>query len=87
MEVRVEVSAREAVQDIRSGFTDLELMDKYRLTDRGLASLFRKLVSAGLIRQRELEDRDPTFISTIPIELQKIKKPPADRSRGRGPKR
>lgn len=68
MKRRVEVRARDAVQDIRSGLGDLELMGKYRLTDKGLASLFRKLVAAGLLTRSELDRRDPTFTSTIPLE-------------------
>ena len=36
------ISAREVVQDIKSGMTDPELMQKYSLTPKGLESLFSK---------------------------------------------
>ncbi|MCA1961648.1 MAG: hypothetical protein LDL33_12735 [Desulfomonile sp.] len=70
MKTQVEVKALDAVRDIRLGLSDLALMEKYRLTDRGLGSLFRKLVAAGLLKVSELEQRDPTFTSTIPLKLQ-----------------
>jgi len=74
MKTQIEVRAREAVRDIRSGFSDLDLMEKYRLTDRGLGSLFRKLVAAGLLKHSEVEERDPTFTATIPLNLQTPRK-------------
>jgi hypothetical protein len=45
------INARQAVNDIRSGMTDAELMKKYSLTDKGLESLFRKLVEAKLLEE------------------------------------
>jgi hypothetical protein len=45
------IGAREAANDIRSGMTDAELMEKYHLTAKGLESLFRKLVEAKLLDQ------------------------------------
>ncbi len=39
------------MNDIRSGMTDDELMKKYRLTAKGLESLFQKLVEAGLLEE------------------------------------
>jgi len=74
MGLQVEVRAGDAVRDIRSGLTDLELMEKYRLTDKGLGSLFRKLVSAGLLKHSEIESRDPTFTSTIPLDIRETRR-------------
>lgn len=74
MKQQVEVRARDAVRDIRSGLSDLDLMEKYRLTDRGLGSLFRKLVAAGLLKHSEVEERDPTFTATIPLDLREAPK-------------
>lgn len=78
MKPQVEVRARDAVRDIRLGLSDLALMEKYRLTDRGLGSLFRKLVAAGLLKHSEVEQRDPTFTSTVPLDLQEATKPTAN---------
>jgi hypothetical protein len=69
-DVKREIKAREALKDIRSGMTDLALMDKYRITDRGLRSLFRKLLAAGLLNPREIENRDGTFVSTVTLDLE-----------------
>ena len=51
------IGAREALEDIRSGMTDDALMKKYRLTDKGLESLFQKLVQAGLLEESFLLKR------------------------------
>lgn len=45
------IDAREVLQDIRSGIDDSALMKKYRLSAKGLQSLFDKLSNAGLIKQ------------------------------------
>jgi hypothetical protein len=45
------IGARQAVNDIKSGMTDAELMKKYSLTAKGLESLFRKLVEAKLLEE------------------------------------
>jgi hypothetical protein len=56
------IGAREAANDIRSGMTDAELMEKYHLTAKGLESLFRKLVEAKLLEQSFVGTR------TAPVE-------------------
>ncbi|MCL4552510.1 MAG: M50 family metallopeptidase, partial [Candidatus Marsarchaeota archaeon] len=43
------------MSDIRSGMAAAELMQKYRLSAKGLDALFRKLVGAGLLHQNELD--------------------------------
>ena len=50
------------MNDIKSGMTDAELMEKYGLTAKGLASLFRKLVQAKLLDESFVRKR------TAPIE-------------------
>lgn len=42
------------LKDLRDGMVDKELMKKYRLTPRGLGTLFRNLVNAEVISFREL---------------------------------
>jgi len=49
------VSAREVVADIRVGMTDAQLMAKYGLAEKGLESLKKKLLAAGLIVQAGLD--------------------------------
>lgn len=48
------INAKEAVSDIRLGMTSDDLMQKYRLSAKGLDALFRKLVGAGLLHENEL---------------------------------
>ena len=63
------IGAREAVNDIKSGMTDAELMAKFRLTANGLESLFRKLVEAKLLDQSFVRTR------TAPLEADREAKP------------
>jgi DNA-binding response OmpR family regulator len=54
---KVLVKAFEAANLIRSGIDDLTLMRRYSLSRKGLQSLFRKLVAAGIMDQSQLESR------------------------------
>jgi hypothetical protein len=44
------IQLQDALQDIRSGMDDVSIMNKYRLSGKGLQSLFRKLAQAGIIK-------------------------------------
>ncbi len=72
---RRRIDADVALKDIRSGMTDAELMAKYRLSAKGLQSLFNKLLLAGLIEIEELDLRMPTFMGTMFVS--QIVYPPA----------
>jgi hypothetical protein len=52
------IGAREAVNDIKSGMSNDELMQKYHLTAKGLESLFQKVVQAGLLEKSFLLNRE-----------------------------
>ncbi len=66
---RRNINANKAVEDIRSGYSDMDLMEKYKLSARGLHSLFGKLVKAGVLEQKELDSRGPLSERTVRIEL------------------
>jgi rubredoxin len=51
------LKANEVLGDIRGGISDAALMEKYKLSEKGLESLFEKLVTAGVLKQAELDDR------------------------------
>jgi hypothetical protein len=51
------INAQEAARDIRAGLDDAALMEKYRLTSRGLRSMVDKLVGVKLITQADLDLR------------------------------
>ena len=59
------IKAKEVIADIRSGMSDLELTEKYRVTPDGLERLLGHLVDSGLIGERELEDREQLTASQI----------------------
>ena len=63
------INAREAVWLIRAGKSDLDLMERYRISTKGLESLFKKLVASGEIEQGELDQRRLGFQRTHAVEL------------------
>ncbi len=67
---KVVINAYEAVELIKSGLDDRELMDRYRLSARGLQSLITKLVKAGLIEQSETDSRHTKSESVLLADSQ-----------------
>ncbi len=52
---RRRISARQVVEDIRSGTAVMELLQKYKLTSNELRRLLDKLLHSQLLDQRELD--------------------------------
>ena len=48
------IQARQFAEDIRSGMTDPELMERYKLSAKGLQSAFTKLLNNGIVTVEEL---------------------------------
>jgi hypothetical protein len=48
-----EVNVRQALKDILGGMDDRSLMEKYRLTPKGLRHLYEELVDAGLLMRAD----------------------------------
>jgi anti-anti-sigma regulatory factor/uncharacterized protein (DUF433 family) len=67
---RVRVSAREILADLANGLSDHALMDKHGLSERGLASMFRKLLRKGLVSRRALAKRMGIETADITIVLE-----------------
>lgn len=61
------VKASEVLKDIKAGMTDAALMEKYGLTEKGLESLFRKLLDGGLLKQSELDNRKALLEKAIEL--------------------
>jgi uncharacterized protein YidB (DUF937 family) len=61
------VSAPQAVTDIQAGMGDAELMEKYKVSARGLQDLFNQLVQAGLVERVEIDRRAPSLNTTVDI--------------------
>lgn len=75
------INAKAVLSDIRNGATKAELMEKYKLSPKGLESLYKKLVAAGLIPPGELTRRTGHVEgSTTPSA-----RPPAKQRPSRGP--
>ncbi|MFH0824677.1 MAG: hypothetical protein V2B18_18130 [Pseudomonadota bacterium] len=51
------LDAKQILKDIRAGMDDQGLMDKYRLSPKGLAGVFAKLVKAGVLDQPGIDRR------------------------------
>ncbi len=66
------IQARGVLLDIRNGISDPDLMVKYKLSARGLGSLFRKLVSAGLLEPKELEMRPGASDPELDLDLSNV---------------
>lgn len=69
MSTKLRIKARDAVNDVRSGMSDSEMMDKYGLSAKGLHSLFMKLVEAKAISQSELDERSTSQRDTIERQI------------------
>jgi hypothetical protein len=67
IEPKKTINAKEAVADIRSGMASSELMQKYRVSAKGLDALFRKLVDANLLHENELNRRNEEPVRTMHV--------------------
>ncbi|MDQ7783753.1 MAG: hypothetical protein RDU20_12790 [Desulfomonilaceae bacterium] len=61
------IRAVDAIADIRAGMPDSELMEKYRLSSKGLQDLFEQLVKAKLVAPTEIERRMPSVDKTVDL--------------------
>ena len=59
------IKAKDIVNDIRSGMTNLQLMEKHNLSSKGLQSIFTKLMDAKAVKDRELDGRTPLADDTV----------------------
>lgn len=73
---RPSLSAKSLLQDMADELTDRDLMRKYQLSRKGLASMFRKMLLKGLVSRRSLAKRwgIPQKDLTVALEL-KAQKP------------
>jgi hypothetical protein len=62
------IKASEIVRDIRGGLTNLDIMEKYQLSSKGLQSLFTKLIEARAVRNGELDGRVPLGEDTVGLD-------------------
>jgi hypothetical protein len=65
--VKREIFAKDVLNDIKAGMDDVSLIQKYRLTGKGLDSVLQKLLRAGLISERDLNCRKLGFEETVDL--------------------
>ncbi len=70
------IKAIEAVRCIRSGMTDAELMERFKLSAKGLQVLFERLVTAGIMDRSEFVQRVSLSHSSILIDSGHTRFPP-----------
>jgi hypothetical protein len=67
------IYAKTVIEDIRSHMTDVQLMEKYQLTARGLQSVLKKLVQLNLLSKADLDVRPVGYEDTVTIDLDFLK--------------
>jgi PilZ domain len=72
MKDKKELDAKDLIFDIRCGMTDSQLMDKYRLSYKGLQSALKKLIGVQAISAEELLECFPLYEQMTVDDLQKI---------------
>jgi hypothetical protein len=61
------IKAKDIVNDIRAGMTDHQLMEKYRLSVKGLQSIFTKLEQVKAVKHSDLYGRTPWYDDTVNV--------------------
>ena len=69
MKTRRRIDAKDIVKDLRSRMTEAQIMDKYRLSARGLQSVLKKVLEAGLITQSEYDWRPVNYEDIVILDL------------------
>ena len=76
MDFKREIEAKDLIFDIRSGMTDSQLMEKYRLTYRGLKSALQKLVNVQAIDPEELNEKFPLYEVITADDMRRLVRAP-----------
>lgn len=79
------INAKAVLRDIKNGASKAELMEKYKLSPKGLESLYQKLVAAGILPAGELTRRS---VQTADLEQERPSRPPrpaAEKRSSQGP--
>lgn len=84
------ISAKTVLKDLRSGMSDADIREKYGLSEKGLQSLFKKLVEASVISEKELSSRpsipeDPTIVVEVEPDEPQPKSQVADTAQNIAP--
>ncbi|MFH1117322.1 MAG: YIP1 family protein [Pseudomonadota bacterium] len=78
------INAKAVLKDIRNGASKSDLMEKYKLSPKGLESLYKKLVAAGFIPAGELTRRTVKPAAAVPEPPSPESRPTAKPRPGQG---
>jgi hypothetical protein len=62
------IDTKELVADIRTGVSDVQLMEKYKLSSRGLQRVFTKLVDSGSVMMADLSGRSMSYDDSVTLK-------------------
>jgi PilZ domain len=62
------IDTKQLVADIRSSLTDVELMEKYKLSSRGLQRVFSKLVDSEAVMADDLSGRNISYDDSVTLK-------------------
>lgn len=74
----IKISAREAVQCVKSGMDDASMMKKFNLSAKALYSLFDQLVGSDYLRQSEIDGRGSLSPGTVVLDVSQAMLPSSD---------
>ena len=69
------LSAKELLHDLAQNLTDMELMDKHGLSEKGLQSMYKKLLKKGLVTKKDLARRWGIDTSEISVSGDGLRSP------------
>ena len=68
MSTQRKIKAAEIIRDVRAGMSDSGLMEKYKLSAKGLQNLFRQVIDARIMQPSELFGRTPSYDNWVLLE-------------------
>jgi uncharacterized protein YjbI with pentapeptide repeats len=71
----VTIRAIDAVRAIRSGMDDAALMQEFKVSAKGLQSLFNQLIASGILRRSELEERLSLSYGSVIVDVESAELP------------
>lgn len=70
--IKKQIRIKEIVKDIRSGLPDSELIEKYRISAKGLQSVFMKLLEAQAVTDEDLKNRMQFYDDTGTLDFENL---------------
>ena len=72
MRPKKQIPVKEFLADMQGGMTDLQLMEKYKVSSRGLQRVFKKLLDVDAIAPADLRGRVPSFEDTVSLDFENL---------------